>query len=84
MSVLFFPMWLLSGAFFPVAQTGWLAVLMRLNPLTCGVAGLRQAMVWPLSEPTLPSWSVCVAVTAIFAATCVALDVWMTNRSGRS
>jgi ABC-2 type transport system permease protein len=80
MSVLLFPMWLLSGAFFPVAESGWLSWVMRLNPLSYGVAGLRQVMVPATPVPGMPSLAVCVIVTAGFAAACTALDVWMTNR----
>jgi ABC-2 type transport system permease protein len=42
MSVFLLPMWLLSGAFFPAGGTGWLAWIVRFNPLTYGVAGLRH------------------------------------------
>jgi len=42
MSVFLFPMWLLSGAFFPGSGEGVLAWIVRLNPLTYGVAGLRH------------------------------------------
>lgn len=72
MSVLLLPMWLLSGAFFPAS--GWLGWLMAVNPLTYGVAGLRQllylndpAMAAPLAEQ-LPALSTCWAVTLAFAA----------------
>jgi ABC-2 type transport system permease protein len=44
MSVFLLPMWLLSGAFFPSSGAGWLAWVVRLNPLTYGVAGLRHAL----------------------------------------
>lgn len=50
MSVLLFPMWLLSGAFFPIpAPTGSidshiLHWIMRANPLSYGVAGVRQLL----------------------------------------
>jgi len=45
MSVLLLPMWLLSGAFFPL-ESGpwWLMWLGRLNPMTYGVGALRQAL----------------------------------------
>lgn len=76
MSVLLFPMWLLSGAFFP-AESGWLAWLVRINPLSYGVAGLRQLLyldtpgaVLPVGLP--PLW-VCWVVTAAFAAVTFAL-----------
>lgn len=42
MSVFLLPMWLLSGAFFPGGGSGWLSWIIRLNPLTYGVAGLRH------------------------------------------
>jgi ABC-2 type transport system permease protein len=52
MNLLLMPMWLLSGAFFPVPrltdQTTWgetaLHVAMRCNPVTYAVAGLRQLL----------------------------------------
>jgi ABC-2 type transport system permease protein len=70
MSLVLMPMWLLSGAFFPAAE-GMLGWIVRLNPLTYGVAGVRQllygsatAEVAPLE---LPSLAMCWAVTLAFA-----------------
>jgi ABC-2 type transport system permease protein len=81
MSVLFFPMWLLSGAFFPIAESGWLRWLMQLNPLTYGVAGLRHLMVSDEAATVgLPSPTICVVVVGLFTAACVTADVWLTNR----
>jgi ABC-2 type transport system permease protein len=66
MSVFLMPMWLLSGAFFP-AESGLLGWIVRLNPLTYGVAGLRRMLYWnaasgspPLDLP--PLW-LCWGVT---------------------
>src|SRR5712671_1265025 len=37
------PLWLLSGALFPLAgASGWIRLLMRINPLTYGVEALRS------------------------------------------
>jgi ABC-2 type transport system permease protein len=41
MSVFLLPMWLLSGAFFPNDVGGVIGWIVRINPLTYGVAGLR-------------------------------------------
>jgi ABC-2 type transport system permease protein len=85
MSVLLFPLWLLSGAFFPVAKGGWLAWLMRVNPLTYGLAGLRRVLA--TSEAVvadLPTLSVCLAVSVSFAAGCLLVDVWLTHRPAPS
>ena len=39
------PLWLLSGALFPVNRaSGWIAWVMRLNPLTYGLDALRTAL----------------------------------------
>lgn len=71
MSVFLFPMWLLSGAFFPVtAETpAWLAWIVALNPMTYGVALLRHAL-YPAGEralPGIPELPVSLGVTAAFA-----------------
>jgi ABC-2 type transport system permease protein len=63
MSVFLLPMWLLSGAFFPAGGDGWLAWIIRLNPLTYGVAGLRHYLHFappasrggPAPGPSLPN-----------------------------
>jgi ABC-2 type transport system permease protein len=80
MSVLLMPMWLLSGAFFPAGE-GWLGWVIRLNPMTYGVAGLRRSLYPPgtFGEGLPPLW-LCVVVSLGFAAACVALAVWLTNR----
>lgn len=45
MNLLLVPMWLLSGAFFPLAGApAWLSFLMHVNPLTYGLAALRWAL----------------------------------------
>ena len=70
MSVFLLPMWLLSGAFFPFGVGGWLGAIIRVNPLTYGVAGLRYYLQNEVSDATtaLPSPTVCWLVTLAFAA----------------
>ena len=79
MSVVLFPMWLMSGAFFPAEGSGWLGWIIAVNPLTYGVAGLRRLM-FPASSTELPSLALCFGVTALFAMICIAIDVRMTRR----
>lgn len=76
MSVFLMPMWLLSGAFFPADREGSigaaaLAWLMRLNPLTYGVAGLRRLIYWNVPGTALPadlpSMSTSLLITLAFA-----------------
>ena len=83
MSVFLLPMWLLSGAFFPARESGWLSWVIRANPLTYGVAGLRRLLYSGAELPAaagLPSMSVCIAVTIIFCGVCIAISVWLANR----
>jgi ABC-2 type transport system permease protein len=43
------PLWLLSGALFPLTgASGWIRLLMRINPLTYGTEALR-ALLFPAS-----------------------------------
>lgn len=82
MSVFLLPMWLLSGSFFP-AGGGWLGWVIRLNPLTYGVAGLRRSLYPPGTFREglgLPALWLCVLVSVGFAVACVAVAVWLTDR----
>jgi len=81
MSVFLLPMWLLSGAVFPASDAGWLNWVIRLNPLTYGVAGLRRLLAHdPASLEQLPSWPVCGTVTGLFCVVCLAVAVGLTQR----
>ena len=87
MNLLLVPMWLLSGAFFPLSGAPfWLGVLMKLNPLTYGVAALRWALYGSAAEvgPGLPGPAVAIAVTLVAAILAFGLDLLaMRGRQGR-
>ncbi|TWT33570.1 ABC-2 type transporter [Posidoniimonas corsicana] len=71
MSVFLFPMWLLSGAFFPQGEEGLLGWIVAINPLTYGVAGLNHYLV-TLSKTTIPLWR-CWLVSVLFAVVMLGL-----------
>ncbi|MEZ6130114.1 MAG: ABC transporter permease [Planctomycetaceae bacterium] len=82
MSIFLMPMWLVSGAFFPGGGGDWLSWLIRLNPLTYGVAGLRRLLYagqLPVTD-SLPSLPMSIAVTAGFATLCFLLCVRLVSR----
>lgn len=82
MSIFLMPMWLVSGAFFPGGESGWLFWLIRVNPLTYGVAGLRR-LLYDQSLPVtaeLPSMLACVSVTALATLTFTSLAAWLVSR----
>src|SRR3954449_9535718 len=75
MNLFLMPMWFLSGALFPpradtFAPLRW---VMRINPLSYGLAGLRQALYWhqssgASSSVVMPGLTMSLGVSALFAA----------------
>ena len=60
---------------------GWLSWVIRLNPLTYGVAGLRRIMTSNAAAVEgLPAWSVCLSVTILSATAYMMIAIWITNR----
>jgi ABC-2 type transport system permease protein len=83
MSIFLMPMWLVSGAFFPGGDSGWLFWLIRVNPLTYGVAGLRRILyqdALPVT-PELPSMPMCLAVTISATVLLTLICARMVSRS---
>jgi ABC-2 type transport system permease protein len=73
------PLWLLSGALFPLAgASGWLRLVMRLNPLTYGVEALR-VLLYPES-PTVLSLPASIGMLALFTIFMFALCFFRVNR----
>jgi ABC-2 type transport system permease protein len=73
------PLWLLSGALFPIARaSGWIRVLMYLNPLTYGVEALR-ALLYPGMETPFPLSS-SIATLLLFSLVMFSLAFLMANR----
>ena len=73
------PLWLLSGALFPLAgASGWLRLVMRLNPLTYGVEALR-VLLYPES-PTVLSLPASIAALALFTLFMFGLCFFRVNR----
>ena len=73
------PLWLLSGALFPLSgASGWLRLLMRINPLTYGVEALR-GLLYPES-PTVTSLPTSTLALLMFTICMFALCFVMVNR----
>jgi len=73
------PLWLLSGALFPLSgASGWLRVLMLINPLTYGVEALR-GLLYPAS-PTVTSLQTSMLALILFTVCMFALCFIMVNR----
>src|ERR1039458_3583401 len=73
------PLWLLSGALFPLAgASGWIRVIMRLNPLTYGVEALR-GLLYPGAQTSFPL-PTAMATLALFSLVMFGLALLMANR----
>jgi ABC-2 type transport system permease protein len=84
MNLILMPLWLLSGAFFPAeGLPGWLAWIVRLNPLTYEMTALRRALYLgrPEAVDGLAPLSLCLAVTVAFSALTFAAAVRASARS---
>jgi ABC-2 type transport system permease protein len=80
MNLFLIPMWLLAGTLFPVAGApGWLGAVMRVNPLTYGVAALRRALA-PSAAADLPSFGLSLGVTLGCAALAFAVATLVASR----
>ncbi|WP_158748042.1 ABC transporter permease [Acidobacterium sp. S8] len=78
-NLILLPLWMLSGALFPASgASGWLRILMRLNPLTYGVDALRNAL-FP-AQATEFSLAMNLAVTLAFCVLTFAASWAIVNR----
>jgi len=84
MNLILIPIWLLSGAFWPVSGTPIvLRWLMRMNPLTYGMAALREALYMgrPGAAGSLPDFALSCGVAIVFAVAMYALAARVARRA---
>jgi len=75
------PLWLLSGALFPVAgASGWMRWVMRLNPLTYGLDVLRTALFPATAAMNQFSLGTSLGILAVFTAAILGAAFLMVNR----
>ncbi len=73
------PLWLLSGALFPLnGASGWIRVLMRVNPLTYGNEAIRE-LLFPGTSSVLPVGQSLIVLT-LFSAVMFGWAFIMANR----
>src|SRR5271169_3345378 len=73
------PLWLVSGALFPLTGASkWIQVVMRLNPLTYGLAALRE-LLYPGADSSFPLPS-SMATLVLFSLVMFGLALLMANR----
>jgi ABC-2 type transport system permease protein len=83
MNLILMPIWLLSGAFFPLAGApGWLAWITWINPLTYGMAILRRCLylAQPAAVGVVPPLLPSLIVTVLFGVMTFGAAVYMAQR----
>ncbi len=84
MNLVLMPIWFLSGAVFPISGVPRpLAWIMRLNPLTYGMAAMRRVIYagQGATVEALPALAGSVALTAAFAAVTFFAATWVARRA---
>jgi len=73
------PLWLLSGALFPISgASGWIRVIMRVNPLTYGVEALR-VLLYPGADSDFQLTSA-IATLVLFSFVMFGIALLVANR----
>ena len=82
MNLLLVPMWLLSGALFPMSgASSWVRVIMLINPMTYAMGALRQVLYLGATNPIGDICSLTTAVCAVlFGLGMIAVSVLLVSR----
>lgn len=84
MSIVLIPMWVLSGAMFPLKGAGpVISAVMTVNPMRFAVEGIRHALYGPHAATAVDAgsspWTTVIALAA-FSAGFLALATWRVSR----
>lgn len=83
MNLVLMPMWVLSGAFFPLSGAPfWLQILMYLNPMTYALAAVRGSLYSPEIACALAPipMSLALGVVSAFGTVMFVIAVWRARR----
>ncbi|MCC6746190.1 MAG: ABC transporter permease [Deltaproteobacteria bacterium] len=81
MSVVLIPLWMVSGAMFP-APASWMGVVVRFNPISYIVSGVRAALAGPGAPTRGPGLGTSLLVLGALSLAGFALAVLATRRGG--
>lgn len=83
MNLLLLPMWLLSGALFPMSgASSWVRIIMIVNPMTYAMSALRQALYLGAANPIpdICSLPTALGVTILFGLGMIVVSVLLVSR----
>jgi len=83
MNVFLLPLWILSGAMFPMSGGGaWVHWAGLINPVTYGVTAIRSAFIWQPGDDLIP-YGIGIAVTLAFGVALFALSMRLVSTTKR-
>ena len=77
MGVVLIPLWLISGAMFPLPQDGWLSIVAAINPMTYALDGLRHGFEGGVSSLATTAPATSFIALGLYAALAFALATWV-------
>lgn len=83
MNLLLLPMWLLSGALFPMSgASSWVRIIMIVNPMTYAMSALRQVLYLGAANPIpdICSLPTALSVTVLFGLGLIVVSVLLVSR----
>lgn len=82
MSVFLLPLWMLSGAIFPMGHLpDWLNILMLANPVSHALQLIRLPFYHPgLQLVSMTNYQLALLITLAWAAVCLSIALWKVNR----
>ncbi len=81
MNLVLLPLWMASGAVFASSGSGFMKTLMAVNPLTYGVAGVREGLYPNASTVGLPSMGTCLLALALWGLAFYIISSFAVSRS---
>ncbi len=81
MNLFLLPLWMLSGAVFPI-QTAppWLRLVMRINPVSYGIAAIQESLAPAQGIAGLPHLGASLAILALMSAALAAFAALIASR----
>jgi daunorubicin resistance ABC transporter membrane protein len=80
MSLILMPLWVVSGAMFPVPEHSWLALVMQANPLTYVVASVHSALAGAQASLVTIGLSQSLFLSGLFAVVMLAFAIAVSRR----
>lgn len=81
MNMVLLPLWMSSGAVFAAGSSAWMNFIMKWDPFTYGVAGVRRGLFPGADLGALPELSTCLGVLTLMGAFFYLASSWAVEKT---